>query len=1532
MKRLACWVSICLMCALVAVLGGCGGGGAIKILISSGGIQAIDQGQTLTLTATVSNGSNGQGVTWTITSGPGTLSGASATSVTYTAPASVTSATSVTITATLTSSNSSNSTVTQTFTFTITPPPSLGAGGNLAAGTEGTAYNQSPTVTGGAGTLAWVVQANPNPLPAGLSMNSSTGAITGTPTGPAGSSTFTVQVTDSGNPKIVVSAQFTILINNYPAPTIAPVSGALPGGVEGTAYAQQTFTVSGGHGPFTFSIINGSLPAGLTQSSSNNTLIVSGTPTGPPCNPCTFSVKVVDTSNPAQTVTNNYSIVISQPPPPSITTTTLPAGVEGTAYNQTVIATGGLTPYTFSIVVPGTGTLPAGLNMDSSGHITGKPTGPNGTSNFTVKVTDSSNPTQSATQNLSITVNLPPAPAITTTQAQLTAAPATAGAAYPGFTFNATGTGTLTWSATGLPADGLSLSPTGVLSGTPTSQASINIMMTVSDTYGQSSPATPFTITVNSPPAITSANNTTFTVGTAGTFTVTTTGSPAPSLSETGALPSGVGLVDNGNGTATLSGTPAANTGGVYTITIKATNTVATTPQTFTLTVDQAPAFTSANNTTFSVGAVGTFTVTATGPPTPSFSETGALPSNVTFVDNGNGTATLSGTPAAGTAGSYPITIKATNTVATTSQTFTLTVNTAPGFTSANNTTFTVGAAGTFTVTTTGTPTPSLSETGALPSGVGLVDNGNGTATLSGTPAAGTGGTYTITIKATNTVGTTPQTFTLTVDQAPAITSANNVTFTVGAFGTFTVTTSGFPAPALSDNSAALPSGVTFTDNGNGTGTLSGTPASGTANTYPITFTANNGVGSASNQSFTLTVNLAPVFTTGTSTTFTAGTAGTFTVTVTGTPTPSLSETGALPSGVTFVDNGNGTATLSGTPGASTGGQYQITIKATNTVATTPQTFTLTVDQAPAITSANNVTFTVGAFGTFTVTTSGFPAPALSDNSAALPSGVTFTDNGNGTGTLSGTPASGTANTYPITFTANNGIGSSFNQSFTLTVSVAAPCNSGSESFLKGQYAFLLQGFDTNGPTAAIGSFTADGTGKITAGELDLNNSTTGNAPPPLSIVTASSSYSVGLDTNGGYRGCLTINTTLAGTSTYRFVLSEISSNVATNGRMVEFDSTGTLAAGVMRQQSSGAFLNTQVAGNYAFGASSTESLTTQDRFGMAGTFSVSGTAISSGSVDTDENGNVDHNCSSTPCTFTGTRGSPDPNGRTSFTITPATTGGSSSIDMVYYTVSAGELLLMSNDSQSSQGIFAGTILKQSGTPFSNTSLSGDTVISLTGLSGGGGSPTPDVQVGLLSFPSLGNFTLNTDENPGNGAPPTTNSGSGTYSVASNGRVTITGSGGHNPVLYLVSPNKGFLVGTDGSVTTGTFEPQTGGPFSNTSASGVFGFGTIWPAEQNIGYDTGWAGFNGSGTLSGVSDSVDLNGGVPQEDADQPFSQDYAVALSGRGTVYNSGQSSTPSLIFYIVSESPAKAILMDAYNNSGTPITNPALTVAEHQ
>ena len=402
-----------------------------------------------------------------------------------------------------------------------------------------------------------------------------------------------------------------------------------------------------------------------------------------------------------------------------------------------------------------------------------------------------------------------------------------------------------------------------------------------------------------------------------------------------------------------------------------------------------------------------------------------------------------------------------------------------PAITSANSTTFVVGTAGSFSVTTTGLPTPSIARSGTLPSGVTFTDNGDGTATLAGTPAAGTGGAYPLTFTASNGVGSNAvQNFTLTVNQAPAITSANSTTFTVGSAGSFTVTKTGFPSPTLSV-SGTLPGGVTFTP---GTGALAGTPATGTGGTYPLTFTANNGVGSNATQNFTLTVNEAPAITSASSAAFAVGGNGSFTVTKTGFPSPTLSVSGTLPSGVTFTP---ATGLLGGTPAAGTGGSYPLTFTASNGVGSdATQSFTLTVNQAPAFTSANSATFIVGTNGSFTVTTSGFPAPTIMRSGDPLPPNLSFTANGDGTATLSGTPQAGTGGVYNFVFNATNGFASAgkggsegapvgATQNFTLTVNEAPAITSAdSATFTEGNFgSFTVTASGFPAPT-----FSASGT------------------------------------------------------------------------------------------------------------------------------------------------------------------------------------------------------------------------------------------------------------------------------------------------------------------------------------------------------------------------------------------------------------------------------------------------------------------------
>lgn len=251
------------------------------------------------------------------------------------------------------------------------------------------------------------------------------------------------------------------------------------------------------------------------------------------------------------------------------------------------------------------------------------------------------------------------------------------------------------------------------------------------------------------------------------------------------------------------------------------------------------------------VGATVTFWLNSagTGQLTPSEPETdqnGIASTTFTAASSGNFTivATFRG-PSSTTSVDY-------GTIPSASASFT--VGGAPTITSGDQTTFRVDAPASFSVTTSAVPVASLAESGALPNGLSFVDNGNGTATLSGTPAAGTSGLYHLTITATN--GVSPdasQSFSLYVDAPPVITSAANLTLDVGGSSVVNITTSGYPLPTITE-SGSLPSGMSFVDNGDGTATISGTPAPGSNGTYAISLTAANGVSPNATEQLVLTV------------------------------------------------------------------------------------------------------------------------------------------------------------------------------------------------------------------------------------------------------------------------------------------------------------------------------------------------------------------------------------------------------------------------------------------------------------------------------------------------------------------------------------------------------------------------------------------------------------------------------------------------------------------------------------------------------
>ena len=280
-----------------------------------------------------------------------------------------------------------------------------------------------------------------------------------------------------------------------------------------------------------------------------------------------------------------------------------------------------------------------------------------------------------------------------------------------------------------------------------------------------------------------------------------TSGYPPASITESPAPPGWLSFTDQNNGTAVLAGTPPAGAGGTYTFTITASNSSGTDTQNFVLSVDEAPGITSLDKTAFTLGTVGSFTVTTSGYPTPNpitnANFSGCTTSNlsgtgIAFTDNHDGTATIADT-AATPGGVYTLCLNASNGVnPNATQAFTLTVHHAPAITSLNNTAFTLGTVGSFTVTTSGYPTPNpitnanfsgCTTSNLSGTGIAFTDNHDGTATIADT-AATPGGVYTLCLNASNGVNpNATQAFILTVHHAPAITSLNNTAFTPGQPG-----------------------------------------------------------------------------------------------------------------------------------------------------------------------------------------------------------------------------------------------------------------------------------------------------------------------------------------------------------------------------------------------------------------------------------------------------------------------------------------------------------------------------------------------------------------------------------------------------------------------------------------------------------------------------------------------------------------------------------------------------------------------------
>jgi len=656
----------------------------------------------------------------------GTLSGTPTTAGTYT----------FNVRASDTAANTGYATV----SITVSAGASVVVGpASLPSGTNGSLYSQVISPTGGTGPYVCVVSAGS--LPAGISLTNNT--LTGTPT-TAGDFTFTITCTDANG--VAGSRTYSMTVDPGQILVLGPAS--LPNATNGTAYT-QTVVATGGTGTgYVFTVDTGSLPTGVTLSADG---AITGTPTA--AGSYTFMVRAVDSAGNFQT--KSYTIVVDPGAVLTLAPASLPNAASGSAYTQTIVATGGTgTGYVYTVT---SGALPTGLNLSAAGAITGTPTAA-GTYTFTVRAVDSAGNFQ--TKEYVVTVV-----AVAVGPASLPSA--TNGTAYSQAITPTGGTGPYVCvvSAGALPA-GITLT-SNTLSGTPTAAGSYTFTITCTDANGVAG-SRPYSMTVDAgqvlvlgPATLPNATN-----GTAYTQSVVATGGTGTGYVYTvdaGSLPTGLTLSAGG----AITGTPTV--AGSYTFTVRAADSAGNfQTKSYTLVIEPGAVLTlgPASLPKATNGAAYTQSVVATGGTGTGYVyslTSGTLPTGLTLSAAG----AVAGTPSA--AGSYTFTVRAVDSAGN-FQTKTYTVVVDPGAVlnlgpqTLNAPTQGVAYSGTVVATGgSGTGYVYSIDSGALPSGL----------TLNPTTGAITGktlgsGTFTFTVRAVDSQGNWGlRTYTFTIRERP---------------------------------------------------------------------------------------------------------------------------------------------------------------------------------------------------------------------------------------------------------------------------------------------------------------------------------------------------------------------------------------------------------------------------------------------------------------------------------------------------------------------------------------------------------------------------------------------------------------------------------------------------------------------------------------------------------------------------------------------------------------------------------------------
>ena len=477
----------------------------------------------------------------------------------------------------------------------------------------------------------------------------------------------------------------------------------------------------------------------------------------------------------------------------------------------------------------------------------------------------------------------------------------------------------------------------------------------------------------------------------------------------------------------------------------------------------------------------------------------------------------------------------------------------------------------------------------------------------------------------------------------------------------------------------------------------------------------------------------------------------------------------------------------------------------------------------------------------------------------------------------------------------------------------SAPSTNNNAAF-KGDYAFNFSGISGNGTVssifAAVGRFTADGTGNLTSGEIDTNGVGTGT----LTAQPFTGTYTIGADN----RGVMTFDFS-SGSTKLAFAM-----NVDGNARFVEFDATsgsGTIGSGTIERADTTAYNATSITGDYAFGMAGLDNL--NNRAAIIGRFTSNGAGVLANAAGDLNAYGTAYTLSFTAASYTV---SDTKSGRGTMNLAFTFGGAPANLNFAFYIVNGKKLFAMERDMvATSTPLLSGMVVQQQ-TPsggFTNASLNGSMVIYLTGLSncGSGAIGVPKAVAGLFTAAGNGTLNLDFDENYCH-APRTVTGFAGTYSVASNGRTTIALSG-YALVAYLANADQAFLFVSDNNVLFGFGEPQATGSFTNAAVKGTYAGSATYPASFGVTVFSGEFTADGASTTGNLTGHEDI-GASSGPVSDAAFTATYSVSASptnGRGTLTVSSGTGGNAVIYVI---SPTKFVALSQND------PNPAILVFE--